>query len=90
MKFGTGLNTERTQKYARVRVQNDIRTSKQTSLIFNCVTLVSVSLAPLARQLSQMSMIFLIETRHNRRKTRLKKQGTILSSVRITNNTLNS
>ena len=46
-----------TQKYARVKVQNDIRTSKhfinkQTSPIFNCVTPVSVSLAPLARQLS--------------------------------------
>ncbi len=27
MKFGTGLNMERTQKYARVKVQNDIRTS---------------------------------------------------------------
>ncbi len=55
MKFGTGLNVERTQKYARVKVQNDIRTSihtdKQTSPIFNCVTPVSVSLATLARQL---------------------------------------
>ncbi len=54
MKFGTGLNAERTQKYARVKVQNDIRTSihtdKQTSPIFNCVTPVSVSLATLARQ----------------------------------------
>ncbi len=28
MKLGTGSNTERTQKYARVKVQNDIRTSK--------------------------------------------------------------
>ncbi len=28
MQFGTGSNTERTQKYARVKVQNDIRTSK--------------------------------------------------------------
>ncbi len=36
MKFGTGSNTERTQKYARVKVQNDIRTSKP-SPIFNCV-----------------------------------------------------
>ncbi len=55
MKFGTGSNTERTQKYARVKVQNDIRTSKhinkQTFPIFNCVTPISVSLAPLARQL---------------------------------------
>ncbi len=55
MKFGTGSNTERTQKYTRVKVQNDIHTSKyinkQTSPIFNCITPVSVSLAPLARQL---------------------------------------
>ncbi len=28
MKFGTGLNTEQTQKYERVKVQNDIRRSK--------------------------------------------------------------
>ncbi len=28
MKLGTGSNTERTQKYARVKVQNDIRMSK--------------------------------------------------------------
>ena len=50
MKFGTGTNTERTQKYVRVKVQNDIRTSniyinKQISLIVNCVTPKSVSLA---------------------------------------------
>ncbi len=55
MKFGTGSNAERTQKYARVKVQNDIRTSirtdKQTSPIFNCVISVSVLLATLARQL---------------------------------------
>ncbi len=42
MKLGTGSNTEQTQKYARVKVQNDIRTSKyinkQISPIFNCVT----------------------------------------------------
>ncbi len=51
MKFGTGSNNELTQKYEKVKVQNDIRTSKQTSPIFNCVTPVSVSLATLARQL---------------------------------------
>ncbi len=38
MKFGTGLNTELTQKYARVKVQNDIRMSthiyKQTNMIY--------------------------------------------------------
>ncbi len=49
MKFGTGLNNELTQKYEKVKVQNDIRTSKhinkQTSPIINCVTPVSVSLA---------------------------------------------
>ncbi len=54
MKLGTGSNTERTQKYARVKVQNDIRTSKyinkQISPIFNCVTPESVSLAPLANE----------------------------------------
>ncbi len=50
MKFGTGSNNELTQKYEKVKVQNDIRTSKQTSPIFNCVTPVSVSLATLARQ----------------------------------------
>ncbi len=58
MKFGTGSNTKLTQKYARVKVQNDIHTStyiyinKQISPIFNCVTPESVSLTPLARQLN--------------------------------------
>ncbi len=56
MKLGTGSNTERAQKYARVKVQNDIRTSKyinkKISPIFNCVTPESVSLAPLARQIN--------------------------------------
>ncbi len=55
MKFGTGLKDELTQKYVRVKVQNDKRTSthinKQISPIFNFVTPESVSLAPLARQL---------------------------------------
>ncbi len=36
MNFGTGSKTERAQKYARVKVQNDIRTSthiyKQTNI----------------------------------------------------------
>ncbi len=50
MKFGMGSNTERTQKYARVKVQMTyvrphIITNKQTSPIFNCVTPESVSLA---------------------------------------------
>ncbi len=39
MKFGMGMNTERTQKYAKVKVQNDIRTSthiyKQTNITKN-------------------------------------------------------
>ncbi len=45
MKFGTGSNNELTQKNDKVKVQNDIRTSKQTSPIFKCVTPVSVLLA---------------------------------------------
>ncbi len=53
--FGTGANTEQIQKYARVKVQNDIVCpniiNKQTSPIFNCVTPESVSLASLTRQL---------------------------------------
>ncbi len=53
MKFKTGSNNKLTQKYEKVKVQNDIRTSKQTSPIFNCVTPVSVSLAMLARQLNK-------------------------------------
>ncbi len=54
MMFGTGSNAELTRKYERVKVQNDIRTSKhinkQTSPIFNCVTPESISLAPLANK----------------------------------------
>ncbi len=63
MKFGTGSNTERTQKYARVKVQNGIRTSKhiyinkQISPVFNCVTPESVSLGSLARQLDLQGFI---------------------------------
>ncbi len=60
MMFGTGSNAELTRKYERVKVQNDIRTSKhiskQTSLIFNCVSPESVSLAPLARQLLEIKV----------------------------------
>ncbi len=52
MTLGPGSNAELTRKYERVKVQNDIRTSKhinkQTSPIFNCVTPESVSLASLA------------------------------------------
>ncbi len=52
--FGTGSNAELTRKYERVKVQNDIRTSKyinkQTAPVFNCVTPESVWLAPLTRQ----------------------------------------
>ncbi len=55
MKFGTGSNKKLTPKYEKVKVQNDIRTSKhiiykQTSPIFNCATPESVPLASLARQ----------------------------------------
>ncbi len=52
MKFGTGSNAERTQKYGGSKykmtymyVRPNIYTNKQTSPIFNCVTPVSVSLA---------------------------------------------
>ncbi len=47
-----------TQKYQKVKVQNDIRirpniyVNKQTSPIFNCVTPVNVSLTTLASQIS--------------------------------------
>ncbi len=53
MKFGTGSNTELTQKDIRVKVQNDIHTSTQTNKyppFSNCVTPISVLLSPLARQ----------------------------------------
>ncbi len=55
MMSGTRSNTEPTLKYERVKVQNDIHTSKhiykQISPIFNCVTLENVSLTSLASQL---------------------------------------
>ncbi len=56
MKFGTGSNAERTQKYGGSKykmtyIRPNIYINKQTSPIFNCVTPVSVSLAKLARQL---------------------------------------
>ncbi len=60
MKFGTGSNAERTQKYGGSKYKmtyvrpNIIYTNKQTSPIFNCVTPVSVSLATLARQLASV------------------------------------
>ncbi len=56
MKFGTGSNNELTQKYKKVKVQNDIRTSKhiiykRTNICdFQLCYPVSVSLATLARQ----------------------------------------
>ncbi len=40
-----GVARRANTKIRRVKVQNDIRMSKQTSPIFNCVTPVSVSLA---------------------------------------------
>ncbi len=55
MMFGTGSNAESTRNYERVKVQNDIRTSKhinkQTFPVFNCVTPESVSLAPLTNNI---------------------------------------
>ncbi len=55
MKFGTGSNAERTQKYGgskykMIYIRPNIYINKQTSPIFDCVTPVSVSLATLARQ----------------------------------------
>ncbi len=38
MKFGTGSNTEGTQKYARVKVQNYIRTSKHIYKLVVCLS----------------------------------------------------
>ncbi len=55
MMFGTGSNAELTRNYERVKVQNDIRTSKhinkQTFPVFNCDTPESVSLAPLTNNI---------------------------------------
>ncbi len=55
MMFGTGSNAESTRNYERVKVQNDILTSKhinkQTFPVFNCVTPESVSLAPLTNNI---------------------------------------
>ncbi len=50
MKFGTGSNAERTQKYGGSKykmtyIRPNIYINKKTSPIFNCVTPVSVSLA---------------------------------------------
>ncbi len=53
MKLGTGSNMQQTQKYERVKVQNDLHTSKhtnkQTFPIFKCVTPVSKCLTRFAR-----------------------------------------
>ncbi len=62
MKFGTGSNAERTQKYGGSKykmtyIRPNISINKQTSPIFNCVTPVSVSLATLARQLGNCCVI---------------------------------
>ncbi len=55
MMFGTGSNAESTRNYERVKVQNDILTSKhinkQTFPVFNCVTPESVSLTPLTNNI---------------------------------------
>ncbi len=55
MKFGTGSNAELTQKYERIKVLNDIHTSKhiykKTNIPdFQIVLPVSVSLASLAHK----------------------------------------
>ncbi len=59
MKFGTGSNAKRTQKYGGSKykmtyVRPNIYINKQTSPIFNCVTPVSVSLA---RQLNTVIVL---------------------------------
>ncbi len=38
MKFGTGSNNELTQKYEKVKVQNDIRTSKHIYKLVVCLS----------------------------------------------------
>ncbi len=63
MKFGTGSNAERTQKYGGSKYKMTcVRPyiNKQTSPIFNCVTPVSVSLATLARQLRKLGKAFTV------------------------------
>ncbi len=68
MKFGTGSNAERTQKYGGSKykmtyIRPNIYINKQTSPIFDCVTPVSVSLAMLARQ-SHSRITKLVRTGH--------------------------
>ncbi len=53
MKFEMGSNTERTQKYERVKVQNDIRTSKHIYKQTNIPDFTPESVS-LARQLSRI------------------------------------
>ncbi len=64
MKFGTGSNNELTQKYEKVKLQNDILTSKhiykQTSPIFNCVTPVSDLLRSLTNNFFSSETSFLM------------------------------
>ncbi len=38
MKFGMGSNNELTQKYGKVKVQNDIRTSKHINKLVMCLS----------------------------------------------------
>ncbi len=64
MKFGTGSNNELTQKYEKVKVQNDIRTStdiyKRTNIPdFQLCYPVSVSLRSLAYELERADAQYL-------------------------------
>ncbi len=63
MKFGTGSNTELTQKYETVKVQMTnvhphIYILKQISPILNLTPLYSVSLTSLARQIARVTVLF--------------------------------
>ncbi len=51
MKFGTGSNKELTQKYEKVKVQNDVRTSKHIYKQTNIPDFVTPESVSLARQL---------------------------------------
>ncbi len=65
MKFGTGSNAERTQKYGGSKykmtyIRPNIYINKQTSPIFNCVTPVTVSLATLANNSIIYSCLYML------------------------------
>ncbi len=69
MKFGTGSTTELTQKYGRVKVQNDIHKCPNiyTNNIpnFHCVTPESFSLTLLCSPMIMMMMIMMVNITFN-------------------------